>query len=115
MILFFEKDTGKIVGTIDGRIHSEDHLRMWIGDKDKTDRIIVNWKVVGSKKVTVEREVFRGRDKKGEPVIEIVKERIKVNIYEPDSTQKDIMVELDKRSIKLSDYKISKDKKLVKK
>lgn len=85
MIIFFDKNSGNIVGTIDGRIHSENHLRMWIGDKDKTDRIVVNWK----------------KDKTG--------------VYQPTHLQKDLMIEVDKKVVKLSDYRVGKDKKLVKK
>jgi len=43
MIIFYSKTTGKIVGNIEGRIHGDEHLNMWMGDKDKTDRIVVNW------------------------------------------------------------------------
>lgn len=46
MILFYEKETGKIIGNIEGRIHDESHLRMWIGDKDKTERIVCQWKKI---------------------------------------------------------------------
>jgi hypothetical protein len=42
MILFYNQ-TGKIIGTINGRIHGEDHLKMWIGNKDETRRLVVNW------------------------------------------------------------------------
>ena len=115
MIIFFEKDTGKIIGTIEGRIHSEDHLKMWIGDKTKTDRLVIDWKVVGKKKEKVKREVVVGESIEGTPVFDIVEEEIEVNVYEPDHPQREIMVKLDERSIKLSDYKVGKDKKLVKK
>ena len=43
MIVFYEKTTGKIIGNIEGRVHGEDHLKMWIGDPDKTSRIVCNW------------------------------------------------------------------------
>jgi len=43
MIIFYEKSTGKIVGTIDGRVHGEDHLRMWVGDENN-GRIVLQWK-----------------------------------------------------------------------
>lgn len=44
MIIFYEKKTGKIIGTIQGRVHSKEHLNMWIGDKSETGRLVVNWK-----------------------------------------------------------------------
>jgi len=44
MIIFYNKATGKIVGMFEGRIHSPAHLNMWIGSKEKNDRIIVSWK-----------------------------------------------------------------------
>jgi len=43
MIIFYDKQAGKIVGTIDGRIHGDDHLKMWVGDKDKNGRIVCQW------------------------------------------------------------------------
>jgi hypothetical protein len=43
MIIFYEKDTGKVIGTIEGRVHGDMHLNQWIGDRDKIDRIIINW------------------------------------------------------------------------
>lgn len=46
MIVFYNKSTGNIVGTIDGRIHGQGHLNMWIGDATETDRIICQWSEV---------------------------------------------------------------------
>lgn len=43
MIIFFNKNTGKIEGTIQGRVHNEQHLKMWIGEKEETLRIVVPW------------------------------------------------------------------------
>lgn len=43
MIIFYNKQTGKIEGTIDGRIHSDAHLKMWIGSKNENNRIVVQW------------------------------------------------------------------------
>lgn len=43
MIIFYDKTTGNIVGTIEGRLHNNDHLSMWIGDKKTVDRLIINW------------------------------------------------------------------------
>lgn len=55
MMIFYEKDTGRIVGTVNGRIHSPEEMNMWVGDKDKTERIICQW---------VEKEMGTGKNKK---------------------------------------------------
>lgn len=47
MIIFYDKTTGDIVGTIEGRIHTPEQLNMWVGDKSKTKRLVINWKKVG--------------------------------------------------------------------
>lgn len=41
MILFYEKETGKIIGVVEGRVHDSTHLNMWVGDKEHIGRIIV--------------------------------------------------------------------------
>jgi len=43
MIIFFNKITGLIEGTIAGRTHAKEELNMWIGDKAETDRVIIEW------------------------------------------------------------------------
>lgn len=56
MIIFFNKNTGVIVGSIDGRVHSQDHLNMHIGDADN-GRIVCQWvKVNGSWEPDVDEE-----------------------------------------------------------
>lgn len=40
MIIFYKTD-GTIVGSISGRLHSKEELKMWIGNDTK--RLIVNW------------------------------------------------------------------------
>ena len=44
MIVFYITKTGRVVGTIEGRIHGKEHLDIWIGGRNKTSRIIYNWK-----------------------------------------------------------------------
>ena len=96
MIIFYEKKTGKIRGTIDGRIHPKEHLNMWVGDKEKIDRIVVNWKVVKHHK-----------DKKG---------NIIASDFEPNHPQKRLFMTLDKAPINIYKYKINlKTKKFIKK
>ena len=95
MIIFYNKTTGEIQGTIDGRIHNEDHLKMWVGDKNKTDRLICNWVVVKQYK-----------DEKGKVI---------ASDYEPENN-KEAMFLIDQRKADLRDYKVDLETKtLVKK
>lgn len=48
MIIFYNKKTGNIVGTIDGRVHNDKQLNMWVGDKEETERIVIEWEKSGS-------------------------------------------------------------------
>lgn len=76
MIIFYDKETGKIQGTIEGRVHPESHLKMWIGNQKKTDRIIVQWKIVSN------------------------------DVFGPDCSQKDIFTQLDKKPSEIHNYKV---------
>lgn len=78
MILFYDKDTGNIVGTIDGRVHNESHLNMWVGDEANTKRLIFNWESQGNNWV--------------------------LNV--PNEEQANIVMELEKHRAKLSKYKV---------
>lgn len=61
MIIFYDK-TGKIIGNIAGRIHGEDHLKMWVG-KD-TERIVCQWERVGDNyKPSIQKEIFTELDR----------------------------------------------------
>lgn len=86
MIVFYDKETGIITGTIGGRVNSPEEFNMWVGDKEKTDRIIIQWKSTGT-----------AVDKEG-------------NKYEtdfvPDHPQKEICAQFDKRSMSVYEYKI---------
>jgi len=137
MIYFYDKETGKIVGTIEGRIHSEAHLKMWIGDRNKTERVIVPWKV--EKKEEVEREVnvkAPVTDKDIDEKKKVYKDYVKIdyswddprpyklikkkkkmlrNIWKPDSQQADLFQDFDRRRKRIKDYRFDlKTKKLVK-
>ena len=104
MILFFNKKTGEIIGTVSGRIHSEEHLKMWIGDKDKTERIIVNWKP------------YQYFDEKGKKVekSKLKKDKTYNVDFEPDCLQKEIFIELDKKPSDIYKYKVDiKTKQLI--
>lgn len=93
MIIFYNKITGKITGTIDGRIHQKAHFDVWIGDKNENDRIVCQWKATNK----------------------YVNENGKMSInYEPEHEQKDIFIELDKKSVDVYKYKVDiNTKKLV--
>jgi len=94
MIIFYKKTTGEIVGTIDGRIHDETHLKMWVGNRDETERLICNWIVVKQYK-----------DEKGNVI---------ASDYEPENN-KEIMILIDQRKADLRDYKVNLEtKNLVK-
>lgn len=40
MIIFFNKDTGEIVGSIAGKTHSKEEAGFWVGDKETTERVL---------------------------------------------------------------------------
>jgi hypothetical protein len=92
MIIFYDKSTGNITGTVDGRIHPEDHLKMWVGDKDTTDRIIVSWKPV------------KFYNKNGK-VTKKVADRFTAD-FEPDTTQKELFMDIDKDRTLLKKYRV---------
>jgi hypothetical protein len=65
MIIFYNKKTGKIVGTIEGRIHGEDHLNMWIGSKEDNDRLICQWaKIDNVWQPEEQKDIFISLDKR---------------------------------------------------
>lgn len=84
MIIFFNKQTGDIVGCINGRIHDEQQLKMYVGDPQDTGRIICPWK---------QKEDSQD--------------------YEPDSEQKDLYTELDKKPETLYDYRVDTETNLL--
>lgn len=58
MIIFYHKKTGKIAGTIEGRVHNEDHHKMFIGDPKDNDRVVCNWVKGVSGKFEPEDPIF---------------------------------------------------------
>ena len=117
MIIFYEKETGKIVGKIDGRKHSKHVLeKVWIGKN--TNRLIIDWKRTGSEfeeETTQTKYDQVGVDLNGKPIFKELKEKIvkKKRDYEPQCQQKKLLSEIERRSKNIFDYKI-KDGKLVK-
>lgn len=89
MIIFYNKQTGIIKGTIEGRIHGKDHFDMWIGEKDENDRIVIPW---------------------------IKKEGGSFEPNTEDEDQKKIFVDIDKDPISIYNFTIDlNSKKLVRK
>lgn len=89
MIVFYDKETGRIRGTIEGRTHGEAHLKQWVGNRELTERLVVNWKQLSD------------------------------NVHEPDiedPEQKEIFVALDKNPLSVYTFKVEVDtKRLVRK
>ena len=109
MIIFYNKNTGKIVGTIDGRVHSKEHLKMWIGKRNETSRIICQW------------EVEKFTDKKGRKIekthIKAFKNRgIPIYAVWVPSIQKEIGIKRNEETKSIKKYIVDiKNKKLKEK
>lgn len=121
MIIFYDKQTGDIVGTIDGRVHSQEHLKMWIGDKATTDRMIIEFEPVNERVEIIEEPRYaEAIDEEGfAEVMEIgkVKRKVKICDFEPNcksKTQKDIFMDIDRRRKRISEFKVNpKTKNLI--
>lgn len=101
MIIFYHKVTGKIEGTIAGRVHDKQHLNMWIGDKAETDRIVIQWKPV------------RWLDKDRRDVPE-GSEDVMYTIYDIDHQQKDLIAAMEKDfSVVPSRYRVNVETKQI--
>lgn len=88
MIIFFNRKTGKIEGTIAGRVHDKQHLNMWIGDKAETDRIVIQWEPVR----------WLNKDRQDVPKDS---PDIHYTIYDVNFPQKDILPVVEKEFSKL--------------
>lgn len=120
MIIFFLKKTGEIIGTIDGRIHTEAQLKMWIGNRDDTDRLIVEYKKVNERTEVYEEPIFEEFiDEDGFTESHQVGKKKKKRIvfdFEPEHKQKDLFSLLDKQTTKIYEYKVDlKTKDLIRK
>lgn len=92
MIIFYNRITGKIIGTIAGRFNTPEELRMWIGDKKENDRIIAQWKAT---KIGVDKQ---GNKYEAE--------------HQADHPQKELFPEFEAHSMSIYDYKIDPKTKL---
>lgn len=103
MIIYFNKTSGEIVGTTDGRIHDENHLNMWIGSKEDNDRIVIQWEPVAF------------YDKDGRQIKAGSKKAFTAD-FSPRFPQKDLIVAIEKGEENILDYKVDpKTETLVKK
>ena len=103
MIIFYNKKTGQIIGTLLGRIHRKDELKMWIGEKKENDRLIVNWKPV------------RWFNKEGKEVRKDAPDVFRAE-FKPDHPQAELFEQLEKNPTKIYEYRVDlKTKKLIKK
>jgi hypothetical protein len=89
MILFYNKKTGNIIGTIDGRVHDKIQMEMSIGNsspKEDIGRYIIGWEGTGEpedfeEEVEDFEEIKKGLFKKIKKVITRQREkRIEHNI-----------------------------------
>lgn len=87
MIIFYDKESGRIIGAIEGRVHSQEQLAMWVGDPDKTERIVCHWKPKA--------------DGSGD--------------FEPDHEQRDLFLKFDEEPMRIYEYRVDlESKRLVK-
>lgn len=108
MILFFDKQTGEIVGTIEGRMHKENHMKMWIGDKDKVDRLVVNWKVekyVSDDKEYTAEDIERMKKANKKAWENLVSKKGLKPVWRPEK-HKELIEEVEKDSKRIKEYKI---------
>lgn len=117
MILFFDKKTGKIKGTIQGRFHTKIHLKMWLGKRKEIGRIVVNWKPIKflDDKGLVLKNAEGKIVKTPEELKKVVKGKKFYNAeFEPDCSQKSIWEILDKNPREVKKYKVDiKTKELL--
>ena len=106
MIIFYDKKTGEIKGTIEGRIHNDTHLNMWVGSQKDNDRIVVNFKPVKLYNREGKEISKDAKDEQGRSLVFAVD-------FEPEHEQKDIFVELDKKPNDVYKYKVDLKTKLL--
>lgn len=119
MIIFYDKNTGKIVGTIDGRVHPKEHLNMWIGDKKENGRLVIQWKPTGKERIDIiEEPIFKdvvNREGFWETKqVGIKKRKEKTIEYGPEFDPDGIITDIDSGKKNIYDYKIKlKDGKVI--
>lgn len=116
MIIFYNKTTGAIVGTIGGRVHSPQEKEMWVGNPSETDRIIVEWSPTGVEydaEINEEQFTQIGVNEQNQPILkrEIIKKPVKRRENEPQTNQKDLFKLFDNKSMEVYKYKVDIEKK----
>lgn len=111
MIIFYDKQTGLITGTIGGRVNSPQEKEMCVGDQSKTEKIIVEWSPTGKEydsEINEEQFTQVGVNEQNQPILkrEIIKKSVKRRENEPQTDQKDLFILFDKHSIEVYKYKI---------
>lgn len=99
MIIFYNKSTGSIIGTIDGRVNTREQLavNMTISgiNNDQVGKIVCTWKLIG---------YIEGADGK------------KIATFEPDHNQKEVFMLFDKNPSSIYEYRVdTKTGSIVKK
>lgn len=84
MIIFYDKSTGSIIGTIHDKKHTEDQLNAWIGDKEQTNRIVIEWK-------EVEKSVFIPESQE-DIMNEIYNDPARTNLYKVEVGTKKLVL-----------------------
>jgi len=122
MIVFVDKETGRIIGKINGRKHPTHVLKnVWIGDKQKTEKIVIEWKRTGKENIIqkIKTELIPlGISQNGEKVYRRVNKavNIKRKEWEPDFVQKDLISNIERGKENIFNFKYNfKTKKLIKK
>lgn len=114
MILFYDKNTGDIVGTIEGRIHDDKQLEAWIGEPSQIGRIVCQWQPV-MVVVQIEGRSFDASWKswtewlekeQSKPVAQQRSYKVRHVIHEPQHSQKELFTQLDRNPTGIYDYRI---------
>lgn len=75
MIIFYDKTTGNITGTIDGLTHTNDQSKMWIGDKSTTKRLVFDVELEELPELVMDLREKRART--GELYVDVKKKTLK--------------------------------------
>lgn len=93
MIIFYEKDSGVVLGTIGGRIASDPEKTMWLGEEGKVERIIIDW-------------IPTAWYNKDGQVVDENDPSIFTADFIPDHPQKELFKNIDKGVENIYDYKV---------
>lgn len=121
MMIFADKETGEITGLIFGRIHGQEQKNVWVGDKDKNIRIVIQYIASASVEKEIEQNIQVGRELDADgffkPIFKKVKKIISESIFVPavkEKEQQDIIIAIE-NGANYREYKIDlKTKKFIK-